>query len=82
MSTALESGKQILKAYTDNGLFYHVLMNSSRGKKLPAGSTAWIAIALFGLVDASCFQVLWIVHDFRVYELGQLAFLSYLECTV
>ncbi|KAG0601372.1 hypothetical protein M758_11G105400 [Ceratodon purpureus] len=29
---------------------------SSRGKKLPSGSTAWIAIALFGLIDASCFQ--------------------------
>lgn len=29
---------------------------SSRRKKLPSGSSAWFAIALFGLVDASCFQ--------------------------
>lgn len=25
---------------------------------MPAGASAWISIALFGLVDASCFQVL------------------------
>lgn len=29
---------------------------SAKGKKMPAGSSAWFAIALFGLVDATCFQ--------------------------
>jgi hypothetical protein len=24
---------------------------------MPAGAPAWLAIALFGLIDASCFQV-------------------------
>jgi hypothetical protein len=30
---------------------------SSRGRKMPVGTSAWLAIALFGLIDASCFQV-------------------------
>ncbi|CAK9192698.1 unnamed protein product [Sphagnum jensenii] len=29
---------------------------SSRGRKMPVGTSAWLAIALFGLIDASCFQ--------------------------
>lgn len=29
---------------------------ASRGRKMPSGVEAWVSIALFGLVDATCFQ--------------------------
>lgn len=28
-----------------------------RGRKMPSGVNAWFSIALFALVDATCFQV-------------------------
>jgi hypothetical protein len=33
-----------------------IIVFSSRGRKMPVGTSAWLAIALFGLIDASCFQ--------------------------
>ncbi|XP_052196212.1 WAT1-related protein At3g02690, chloroplastic [Diospyros lotus] len=33
-----------------------VAFAASRGRPLPSGVTAWLAISLFGLVDATCFQ--------------------------
>lgn len=38
--------------------FILVAYAASRGRKLPSGLNAWFSITLFGLVDASCFQVL------------------------
>lgn len=35
-----------------------VAFAASKGRPLPSGFTAWLSIALFGLVDAACFQVL------------------------
>lgn len=36
--------------------FLLVAFAASRGRPFPSGLTAWLSIALFGLVDASCFQ--------------------------
>ncbi|WVZ59459.1 hypothetical protein U9M48_009596 [Paspalum notatum var. saurae] len=33
-----------------------VAFAAARGRKLPSGATAWLAIAAFGLIDAACFQ--------------------------
>ncbi|KAL3686139.1 hypothetical protein R1sor_004161 [Riccia sorocarpa] len=33
-----------------------IWFGASQGKKQPSGALAWISIALFGLVDGSCFQ--------------------------
>lgn len=30
---------------------------AAKGRKQPSGLLAWISIALFGVVDAACFQV-------------------------
>lgn len=37
--------------------FLLVAFAASRGRKFPSGLNAWFSIALFALVDASCFQV-------------------------
>lgn len=34
-----------------------VAFAASRGRKVPSGVNAWLSIALFAVVDASCFQV-------------------------
>ena len=30
---------------------------AATGRRQPSGGTAWLAVALFGLVDGTCFQV-------------------------
>lgn len=37
--------------------FLLVAFAASRGRKMPSGLNAWLSIALFSLVDATCFQV-------------------------
>lgn len=36
--------------------FLLIAFAASRGRPFPSGLTAWLSIALFGLVDAACFQ--------------------------
>lgn len=45
-----------------------VAFANSKGKLFPSGLTAWLSIALFALVDATCFQV------FSVHSLNLLFF--------
>ncbi|CAH1433358.1 unnamed protein product [Lactuca virosa] len=36
--------------------FFWVAFAASRGRKMPSGLNAWLSIALFALIDATCFQ--------------------------
>lgn len=40
---------------------------AARGRPLPSGVMAWLSISLFALVDATCFQVRFLVFSFGVY---------------
>lgn len=40
---------------------------AARGRPLPSGVMAWLSISLFALVDATCFQVRFLLFSFGVY---------------
>ncbi|XP_022759418.1 WAT1-related protein At3g02690, chloroplastic isoform X2 [Durio zibethinus] len=51
-----------------------VAFAKSKGRPLPSGLTAWLSIALFALVDASCFQVIIDSQPLTVAVLAALLF--------